>query len=102
MKGSTISSRHRRNDKIKQHPNAPPQPLMNSLPQAAHQWMEMDNSMFAANHESPDDKHVIKKYNEIKMEEGRLEGVNRLVDAVEAALKSISDKLTEYYCFLNI
>uniref|UniRef100_A0A914Y7N7 DZF domain-containing protein n=1 Tax=Panagrolaimus superbus TaxID=310955 RepID=A0A914Y7N7_9BILA len=98
MKGSTISARYRKNDKIRNSPASagPPQPLFpNNIPVASHQWTNMDNSIFAANHESPDDKHVIKKYDEIKMDDARFEGVNRLVDAVEVALKAVSDKITE-------
>jgi zinc finger RNA-binding protein len=97
MKGSTISARHKKNDRVRNSPASAmaPQPLFANNISSAHQWANMDNSMFSTNHESPDDKHVIKKYNEIRMDDARLEGVNRLVDAVETALKSVSDKITE-------
>ena len=95
MKGSALSARQKKNEKSR-HPTSAAQPNFNQLSAPAHQWLEMDNSMFAANHESSDDKHVIKKYNEIRMDDASIEGVNRLIESIESALKSVSDKITEY------
>uniref|UniRef100_A0A7E4W9L6 DZF domain-containing protein n=1 Tax=Panagrellus redivivus TaxID=6233 RepID=A0A7E4W9L6_PANRE len=60
-----------------------------------HQWVDVDNSVFAANNQSVDDTHIIAKYNEIQISMEEYESVNRLVDIIEAALKVVSDKLVD-------
>ena len=59
-----------------------------------HQWFDADNSLFYGNQESVDDRHILAKYEELRMDEATLQDVNRLVEMVEKSLKATSDMFT--------
>ncbi|KAE9549848.1 hypothetical protein FO519_006934, partial [Halicephalobus sp. NKZ332] len=59
-----------------------------------HQWFDADNSLFSGNQESVDDRHILTKYEELKMDEAVLQDIHRLVEMVEKALKAASDVFT--------
>uniref|UniRef100_A0AC34QZ99 DZF domain-containing protein n=1 Tax=Panagrolaimus sp. JU765 TaxID=591449 RepID=A0AC34QZ99_9BILA len=63
-----------------------------------HTWFDANNAMLGGNPESDDDRHVLAKYEELKLDAVLLEKITALYELAEKALKTTSDILKDADC----